>query len=67
MNIVNVISNCILIISILLVVYMMVNLIHQKRKLNRNEIKVIKNTKYIVIITIILILFLVHGLLRNFV
>lgn len=66
MNIVNVISNCILIISILLVVYMMVNLIHQKRKLNRNEIKVIKNTKYIVIITIILILFLVHGLLRNF-
>lgn len=67
MNIVNVISNCILIISILLVVYMMVNLIHQKRKLNRNEIKVIKNTKYIVIITIILILFLMHGLLRNFV
>lgn len=67
MNIVNVISNCILIISILLVVYMMVNLIHQKRKLNRNEIKVIKNTKYIVIITIILILFLIHGLLRNFV
>ncbi len=66
MNIVNVISNCILIISILLVVYMMVNLIHQKRKLNRNEIKVIKNTKYIVIITTILILFLVHGLLRNF-
>lgn len=66
MNIVNVISNCILIISILLVVYMMVNLIHQKRKLNRNEIKEIKNTKYIVIITTILILFLVHGLLRNF-
>lgn len=66
MNIVNVISNCILIISILLVVYMIVNLIHQKRKLNRNEIKVIKNTKYIVIITTILILFLVHGLLRNF-
>lgn len=66
MNIVNVISNCILIISILLVVYMMVNLIHQKRKLNRDEIKKIKNTKYIVIITTVLILFLVHGLLRNF-
>ncbi len=66
MKIVNVISNCILIISILSVNYMIVDLIHQKRKLNRNEIKKIKNTKYIVIITTILILFLVHGLLRNF-
>ena len=66
MNIVNVISNCILIISILSVIYMIVDLIHQKRKLNRDEIKKIKNTKYIVIITTVLILFLVHGLLRNF-
>lgn len=66
MNIVNVISNFILIISILLVFYMIVDLIHQKRKLNRDEIKKIKNTKYIVIITTVLILFLVHGLLRNF-
>lgn len=66
MKIVNVISNCILIISILSVNYMIVDLIHQKRKLNRNEIKKIKNTKYIVIITTILILFLAHGLLRNF-
>lgn len=67
MNNIKIVLNIVLTISIVIIIYILASLFYQKSKLKRNKIKEIKNKKYNILTTIIIILFIVFGVLRNFV
>lgn len=67
MNIFKIISNIILIGSAILNIYILVDLFISKSKLKKGKIKCVNNVKYICNITIIVVLFVIHGILRNFI
>lgn len=62
----NMIINFILIISIIVLIYIIASLCLDKKKLIKKEVYEVKNTKYIIGITVLIILFVVYGILRNF-
>lgn len=67
MNNIKIILNVVLIISVIIIIYIIGSLFYQKSMLKYNKIKEIKNKKYIALTTIIIILFIIFGVLRNFV
>ena len=67
MNIIKITAYTVTIISFLLAIYMLGDLFYKKIKLKKGKIKYVDNTKYIVIMMILIVLFVVYGLLRNFI
>lgn len=67
MNIIRIIANLCIIVGIMLSTYMLIDLFMKKSKLKKEKIKVVNNTKYIVIMMALIVLFIVYGLLRNFI
>lgn len=67
MNIIKITAYAVTIISFLLAIYMLGDLFYKKIKLKNGKIKYVDNTKYIVIVMILIVLFVVYGLLRNFI
>lgn len=67
MNIIKITAYAVTIISFLLAIYMLGDLFYKKIKLKNGKIKYVDNTKYIVIVMLLIVLFVVYGLLRNFI
>lgn len=55
-----------LIVSIGIVIYILADTIIKRKQLKENKIERIKNNKYTILISIIIALFFIYGILRNF-
>lgn len=61
-----IIINSILIVSMMLLICIIINLYKDRKKLRNKEVNEIKNTKYVISVIILIIMFVVYGILRNF-
>lgn len=65
MNVFKIIITILTVTGVILESYMLIDLFIVKRKLKRNEVKNVNNTKYIVIMSVMMAVFIIYGLLRN--
>lgn len=63
---IKILSNILLIVSAMVCVYIIIDVIYKKSMLKQNKINKIENKKYIILITIVIVIFVIYGLLRNF-
>lgn len=66
MDKIELIKKIIVAISAVIVILIVVLLCADKKKIQINKNAEIRNSKYIILITILIVLFITHGLLRNF-
>ena len=55
-----------IITSIVIVIYILADVIIKRKQLNEKKIDRIKNNKYTLLISILIALFFIYGILRNF-
>lgn len=67
MGTIKLLLNVLIILSCIAVMYMIIDLSIKKIYLKKGKIEKIYNKKYIIIIIILMLLFIVYGILRNFV
>ena len=65
-NVINVIEKCILLIGVLIDIYIFYRAIIDKIQIKKDKEIKIRSNKYVALITINMILFLVCGFIRNF-
>ena len=65
-NVINVIEKCILLIGVLIDIYIFYRAIIDKIQIKKDKKIKIRSNKYVALITINMILFLICGFIRNF-
>ena len=65
-NVINVIEKCILLIGVLIDIYIIYRAIIDKIQIKKDKKIKIRSNKYVALITINMILFLICGFIRNF-